>query len=200
MRLNGVLIKWNVDKGYGFVQLASSNQQMFAHISEFENRRRTPKVGDEVSFNLQKQSDGKFRAIDVAYVRETMDWFLLPIIVIAMGYIAAVGYASLETQLPVQISWTFALLSAITYLFYAVDKRAAQKSKQRTPENVLHWLSVLGGWPGALIAQQQFRHKTRKTSFRVVFYLTVTVNVAAVSYLALDGHEFWQWTERFDSF
>ncbi|WP_339880054.1 DUF1294 domain-containing protein [Pseudidiomarina gelatinasegens] len=193
MRLNGVLIKWNVDKGYGFVQLASSNQQMFAHITEFENRRRTPKVGDEVSFNLQKQSDGKFRAIDVAYVRETMDWFLLPIIVIAMGYIAAVGYASLETQLPVQISWTFALLSAITYLFYAVDKRAAQKSKQRTPENVLHWLSVLGGWPGALIAQQQFRHKTRKTSFRVVFYLTVIVNVAAVSYLALGGHEFWLW-------
>ena len=191
MRLNGVLIKWNVDKGYGFVQLASSNQQMFAHITEFENRRRTPKVGDEVSFNLQKQSDGKFRAIDVAYVRETMDWFLLPIIVIAMGYIAAVGYASLETQLPVQISWTFALLSAITYLFYAVDKRAAQKSKQRTPENVLHWFSVLGGWPGALIAQQQFRHKTRKNSFRVVFYLTVIVNVAAVSYLALGGHEFW---------
>lgn len=191
MRLNGVLIKWNVDKGYGFVQLASSNQQMFAHITEFENRRRTPKVGDEVSFNLQKQSDGKFRAIDVAYVRETMDWFLLPIIVIAMGYIAAVGYASLETQLPVQISWTFALLSAITYLFYAVDKCAAQNSKQRTPENVLHWLSVLGGWPGALIAQQQFRHKTRKTSFRVVFYLTVIVNVAAVSYLALGGHEFW---------
>ncbi|WP_417665439.1 DUF1294 domain-containing protein [Pseudidiomarina sp.] len=191
MRLNGVLIKWNVDKGYGFVQLASSNQQMFAHITEFENRRRTPKVGDEVSFNLQKQSDGKFRAIDVAYVRETMDWFLLPIIVIAMGYIAAVGYASLETQLPVQVSWTFALLSAITYLFYAVDKRAAQKGKQRTPESVLHWLSVLGGWPGALIAQQQFRHKTRKNSFRVVFYLTVIVNVAAVSYLALGGHEFW---------
>ncbi|WP_147463771.1 DUF1294 domain-containing protein, partial [Pseudomonas amygdali] len=31
----------------------------------------------------------------------------------------------------------------------------------------------LGGWPGALLAQQVFRHKTRKVSFQIVFWLIV---------------------------
>ena len=35
---------------------------------------------------------------------------------------------------------------------------------------------LLGGWPGALIAQQTLRHKSRKASFRAVFWLTVLVN------------------------
>lgn len=193
MRHNGVLVKWNEDKGFGFVQMASSQQQTFAHIKEFENRRRKPKVGDEVTFQLQQQPDGKLRATGIAYVRESIDWFMFPILIIAMSYIGGVGYASLVTDLPVEISWAFALLSAVTYLLYALDKRAAQQNNQRTPEKVLHWLSVLGGWPGALIAQQQFRHKTRKTSFRVEYYMTVILNIAAVCYLVFGGSELLAW-------
>ncbi|KPZ15695.1 putative family protein [Pseudomonas syringae pv. viburni] len=49
---------------------------------------------------------------------------------------------------------------------------------QRTPENVLHTVELLGGWPGALLAQQVFRHKTRKVSFQVVFWLIVLVHQA----------------------
>jgi len=193
MRHNGVLVKWNEDKGFGFVQMASSQQQTFAHIKEFENRRRKPKVGDEVTFKLQQQPDGKLRATGVVYVRESVDWLMLPILMLAFGYIGGVGYASLVTDLPVEVSWAFALLSAVTYLLYALDKRAAQQSNQRTPEKVLHWLSVLGGWPGALIAQQQFRHKTRKTSFRVGFYFTVILNIAAVLYFIVYADQFWRW-------
>jgi len=193
MRHNGVLVKWNEDKGFGFVQMASSQQQTFAHIKEFENRRRKPKVGDEITFKLQQQPDGKLRATGVAYVRESIDWLMFPILMIAFGYIGCVGYASLMTNLPVEVSWAFALLSAVTYLLYALDKRAAQQSNQRTPEKVLHWLSVLGGWPGALIAQQQFRHKTRKTSFRVGFYFTVILNIAAVMYFIVYADQFWRW-------
>ena len=118
---------------------------------------------------------------------------MFPILMIAFGYIGGVGYASLMTNLPVEVSWAFALLSAVTYLLYVLDKRAAQQSKQRTPEKVLHWLSVLGGWPGALIAQQQFRHKTRKTSFRVGFYFTVILNIAAVMYFIVYADQFWRW-------
>lgn len=193
MRHNGVLVKWNEDKGFGFVQMANSQQQTFAHIKEFENRRRKPKVGDEVTFKLQQQPDGKLRATGVAYVRESVDWWMLPILIIAFGYIGGVGYASLVTDFPVEVSWAFALLSAVTYLLYALDKRAAQHKNQRTPEKVLHWLSVLGGWPGALIAQQQFRHKTRKTSFRVGFYFTVILNIAAVLYFIVYADQFWRW-------
>ena len=60
---------------------------------------------------------------------------------------------------------------------------------QRTSESTLHSVDLLGGWPGALIAQQQFRHKTVKTSFQQIFWVTVLVNiaVAAVVWLMHSG-------------
>lgn len=44
---------------------------------------------------------------------------------------------------------------------------------------------LLGGWPGALIAQQKFRHKTRKVSFQVVFWAIVLVHQAFWALVAL---------------
>jgi uncharacterized membrane protein YsdA (DUF1294 family) len=44
-------------------------------------------------------------------------------------------------------------------------------------ESTLHWLALVGGWPGAMLAQRAFRHKTHKKSFRRVFRVTVIVNV-----------------------
>ena len=61
-----------------------------------------------------------------------------------------------------------------------VGKRRAQRGGRRIPENTLHLMEVLGGWPGAFIAQRVFRHKTQKLSFRIVFWLCVSVHLAAV--------------------
>ncbi|GAA4031011.1 hypothetical protein GCM10022212_31900 [Actimicrobium antarcticum] len=44
----------------------------------------------------------------------------------------------------------------------------------------MHLLALSGGWPGALIAQQIFRHKTVKEEFRQVFWITVAANVIAL--------------------
>jgi uncharacterized membrane protein YsdA (DUF1294 family)/cold shock CspA family protein len=63
--------------------------------------------------------------------------------------------------------------SFITYYFYWDDKRRAKMGEWRTPEANLHFWSLVGGWPGALIAQQQFRHKTKKLSFQLIFWLIV---------------------------
>lgn len=75
---------------------------------------------------------------------------------------------------------TYIALSAITFILYAVDKSAARNNKHRIPERTLHLMSLLGGWPGALLAQQIFRHKTKKQPFRVVFWMTVIVNVSTI--------------------
>ena len=79
------------------------------------------------------------------------------------------------------------LASGLSYLTYALDKSSAQHSSRRTPENTLHTLDLLCGWPGALIAQQQFRHKTVKTSFQAIFWLTAIVNIAVVAWLISSG-------------
>ena len=65
------------------------------------------------------------------------------------------------------------LLSVITLGFYAWDKRQAGRDGWRVPEKRLHALSLLGGWPGAMLGQRLLRHKTIKTRFRAVFWLTV---------------------------
>jgi uncharacterized membrane protein YsdA (DUF1294 family) len=75
------------------------------------------------------------------------------------------------------------VLSALTFAAYAMDKSAARKGAWRTKESSLHFLSLAGGWPGALLAQQRLRHKTRKPSFRLIFWVTVLVNLGAFLWL-----------------
>lgn len=78
---------------------------------------------------------------------------------------------------------TIAALSLITFALYYFDKRAAIRGGRRTPENTLHILSALGGWPGAFLAQRIFRHKSSKTGFQVMFWITVAVNVSVTAWL-----------------
>ncbi|MGE8064679.1 DUF1294 domain-containing protein [Pseudomonas sp. NPDC089569] len=70
----------------------------------------------------------------------------------------------------------YGLASALAFLLYWSDKRKARVDQWRTPENVLHALEFAGGWPGALLAQQVLRHKTRKLSFQLVFWFIVLLH------------------------
>ena len=74
----------------------------------------------------------------------------------------------------------YAIASFITFIVYAIDKSAAKKGAWRIKESRLHCLSLIGGWPGALLAQQKLRHKSYKQPFRVVFWLTVILNVSTL--------------------
>ena len=58
------------------------------------------------------------------------------------------------------------------------DKRSARRGQWRTPENTLHAVELLGGWPGALLAQRLLRHKTRKVSYQAVFWGIVALHQA----------------------
>ncbi|WP_413043731.1 DUF1294 domain-containing protein [Pseudomonas sp. YJ42] len=67
----------------------------------------------------------------------------------------------------------YALASLLVFGLYLHDKRSAMRGNRRTPEAHLHLVELLGGWPGALLAQQVLRHKTRKLSFQLAFWLIV---------------------------
>ncbi|WP_417692359.1 DUF1294 domain-containing protein [Pseudomonas sp.] len=91
------------------------------------------------------------------------------------------------------ISWVpltaYGLVSMVAFLLYWSDKRKARADAWRTPENVLHAVELAGGWPGALLAQQVFRHKTRKVSFQVVFWFIVLLHqVFWIDQLFLGSH------------
>ncbi|WP_339488700.1 DUF1294 domain-containing protein [Pseudomonas sp. RL_5y_Pfl2_70] len=70
----------------------------------------------------------------------------------------------------------YGLVSVLAFFLYWADKRKARAAAWRTPENILHAVELAGGWPGALIAQQVFRHKTRKVSFQVLFWGIVALH------------------------
>lgn len=83
----------------------------------------------------------------------------------------------------IPIAAYYAVVSVLAYVIYAIDKKAAIKHRRRVSEKSLHLLGVLGGWPGALLAQQRLRHKNRKAAFQVTFWLTVGLNVACAGWL-----------------
>ncbi len=72
------------------------------------------------------------------------------------------------------------VMSVVAFVAYGLDKRRAGNGTRRIPEQSLHVLAFLGGWPGAWLAQRHFRHKTQKLSFLVVFWLLVVLHVALV--------------------
>jgi uncharacterized membrane protein YsdA (DUF1294 family) len=73
-----------------------------------------------------------------------------------------------------------AVMSVVCFAAYGLDKRRATIDARRTPERTLHVLAFLGGWPGALLGQRVFRHKTKKLPFLIVFWFVVTLHVAIV--------------------
>lgn len=78
------------------------------------------------------------------------------------------------------IFFWYIALSALTFILYGIDKSAAIKQQWRIQERTLHLCALFGGWPGALLGQIVFRHKTRKTSFLILFWLTVVMNFMAI--------------------
>ena len=113
------------------------------------------------------------------------------LITFSLLYLAAIWQAYLLQYLPVYIPiyvpGYISVLSAITFLMYAWDKRQAKRSSHtkvnRTPERTLQLFALFGGWSGALLAQQLLRHKSQKRRFIVVLWLCILINVGAVGSL-----------------
>jgi uncharacterized membrane protein YsdA (DUF1294 family) len=77
-----------------------------------------------------------------------------------------------------------AVTSVVSFASYGLDKRRAALGGRRVSERTLHLLAALGGWPGAILAQRQFRHKTRKVPFQIAFWAVVVLHVAVVGAVA----------------
>lgn len=70
-------------------------------------------------------------------------------------------------------------INAVMILLYGYDKRQAVVGRGRVPEIILHAAALLGGSPGALLAQLLFRHKTKKFKFRLVFVGILLLQILA---------------------
>ena len=84
------------------------------------------------------------------------------------------------------------LLSVFAFFAYRSDKRCAEAGAWRVPEATLHIISLIGGWPGAFLAQHVFRHKTSKLSFQFVFWFVVAIH----EFLAVDSLLDWRFSSN----
>ncbi|WP_235282068.1 DUF1294 domain-containing protein [Thalassotalea sp. ND16A] len=98
-------------------------------------------------------------------------------------FLSFIAIAFTLGHFPQQLVFVYFGLSIVTFFIYALDKSKAQRNVWRTKESTLHLFALLGGWPGAAMAQQLLRHKSQKREFRIGFWLTVIVNTVALCWL-----------------
>jgi uncharacterized membrane protein YsdA (DUF1294 family) len=158
------------------------------HIKSFVNRHRRPVGDDVVTYDLQLDSNGRPQAANVARtgdrsVRARSGSGTGPL-VLAVAFIGFLAVVVVAGMLPVVVLGFYVIGSLLTYFAYAWDKSAASNDRWRTQESTLHVLGLLGGWPGALVAQRTLRHKSRKRSFQVVFWITVILNCGALIWVS----------------
>ncbi|MCX7108977.1 MAG: DUF1294 domain-containing protein [Proteobacteria bacterium] len=188
----GKLVLWNDGKGFGFVRHESDGKDLFLHISAIRNYRkglsRRPAVGDIVHYQPLSHEEVKGqRRISAAMVIGINDavfgidaesgswWSVLGLKLLAGAPILLSFYLIWRTGNPIPlISYIF--MSALSSLYYAVDKRRALMNAWRIPEIYLHCFELLGGWPGALLSQKAFRHKKKKGDYQRVFWEIVTLH------------------------
>ena len=74
----------------------------------------------------------------------------------------------------------YGVMTFITLVLYAEDKRASRRpGARRVRELTLHLWALAGGFGGALLGQAWLRHKTLHPSFAVVAVLAVVAHACA---------------------
>lgn len=186
MTNQGRLQEWNDEKGYGFICPQAKGRRIFAHIHEFKTALPRPQNGDAVLYRIGKDSRGRRCAVRIERPELPLQHspWEIPVVLI-FCFLFWVGVLTVRGLYPPEVPVSIGLLSLLSYLQYALDKKRARQQKFRIPERRLHTLDLLGGWPGGWIAQLHFHHKTRKTSFRLFFYLTIMLHTGFVVALAV---------------
>jgi uncharacterized membrane protein YsdA (DUF1294 family)/cold shock CspA family protein len=191
MKLQGTLKDWHDDKGFGFISPYAGGADVFAHISAFQNRSRRPKPGDVVIYHPEKSEDGKLRAVSVSYNGEKIgekshqksERGLWVAILVSLAFLIAILVLGFMGSIPGEIVGLYLTASIIVFFMYWGDKSAARKGRWRIRERSLLLCGLIGGWPGALIAQQLFRHKSSKTEFQISFWGSVVINCAGLGWV-----------------
>lgn len=188
IRYQGRITTWNDDQGFGFIAPNGGGRLVFVHVKSFASKATRPAGNAVVTYELTVNEKGQPRADNVAFVcdrasRSPFHPTGASSVVAAVGFLGVVGILVLFGKLPAVVFGVYLGISALTLIVYAVDKSAARNNRWRIKESTLHLLGLAGGWPGAILAQQVYRHKSQKQAFQTAFWFTVAVNCAALGWL-----------------
>jgi len=60
----GLLVRWNDDRGFGFIKPSSGGEDIFIHISALKHLHRRPVVGDVINYQANIDGNGKMKAVN----------------------------------------------------------------------------------------------------------------------------------------
>lgn len=66
--MRGVIVKWDDEKGYGFIRIDGGNKEIFCHISDFSPRNPRPEINEAVGFEVVSDGKGRFSAKQIRYL------------------------------------------------------------------------------------------------------------------------------------
>lgn len=199
MKLQGKVFNWNDEKGFGFAEPLGGGDHVFVHIKAFRLGSRRPVNGDVILFEVVRENDNRYKAANIKFaceVKASSDrnratsrvtfgascTFIFCIVLLGSVF---------TEKLPAIVFGFYVVMSFLTFIAYLIDKSAAKNRRWRTKESTLHIFSIIGGWPGAYLAQEILRHKSRKEDFKGVYWATVFLNVCGF---------FWLYTEKGTNF
>ena len=200
-RCSGTVSYWRDDKGFGFVS-TDAGERLFFHIRDFRCcPARRPQQGDKLSFgvSVDKQqrpyalavqleeaaamavTSAKASGPDFSHIQQQawcfryLFFFLLLLSLLAGSFLFTVPLFYLEASL-------------FTYWLYQIDKKlACSGQSNRLPEESLQMFSLIGGWPGALVAQKHLHHKVHKMPFQREFRFVIYGNSCFLLWLLSDS-------------
>lgn len=192
----GTISHWNEDKGFGFITPKTGGKDIFAHINDYSRTHKKPHKGLEVQYIVTTDIKGRKCATEVHPLRghknngrEIRQKIFSILLFISFGCIIYFLYR--YNYIPAVIVGLYAILSILVFAMYAKDKNAAEWGTWRTKESTLHTIALLGGWPGAAIAQSFLRHKSKKLSFRVTYWMTIIINCVGLFWLITPQGSLW---------
>ncbi len=172
----GIVVAYNVSKGFGFIRASGYPGDVFVHATSIEGGGKLV-IGQHVEFEATDSERGprtvrvipgkRGLALD-AQACQALGVFL---IAVPIG-LRAIGLSWIA-------SW-FATINLATALAYAWDKHCATRDRRRIPEFVLLGLALIGGSPAALLTMLALHHKIRKPRFLIPFGVIVVIQIAAI--------------------
>jgi uncharacterized membrane protein YsdA (DUF1294 family)/cold shock CspA family protein len=192
MRYQGKITNWKDEKGVGFITPNGGGSQVFVHIKSFENRKRRPVGNEIITYELKTDARGRSQAGSVAFAAEpvapaTSSGRSNVSLIFTTAFLIFVAGASYAGRLPFPVLGLYLVASSVAFAAYGLDKAAARRGRWRTQETTLHFLALIGGWPGALTAQRLFRHNSKKQTFQIAFWATVVINCCGFGWLFSSG-------------
>lgn len=193
MRQTGILDHWNDERGFGFIR-TDDGARIFFHVSALIAMARRPQAGDLLSFDMCTGSDGRPAAIAVQPAgpdassplestkqRPRLFGWRLYTSLLLIGLLAL---ALLLDRAPGWLGVAYGAMGVLSAWLYGSDKVHARAGGWRTREFNLLAVDFTFGIIGGLLAQQVFRHKTRKPPYvvsTVLLCLVHTLWLAALS-------------------